>query len=174
MPSLEKILVESSRELTDIMVAEIGDNQSRFDEIMELVYIDRYPVSMRASWVAYLAYEKYPHLTDPHIERILEALRNTKIDGVKRSGLKIAYDYVPKLSEDSFGELADLAFNWAEDPRQAIAVRAFSIDILLKVIEIYPEAKPEVIAILEAIIPDGSRGLKNKCHKSLKVLRQNR
>ena len=171
MPSFEEQLVESSRVLTDIIVADIGNNQLLFDKVMDLMYRDEYPLSMRAAWVAYLAYEKHPELAKPHIKKLAIILPNTKVDGVKRSALKMLYDTMHELSEEDFGAFADLAFSWAEDSKQAIAVRAFSIDILLKVVETYPEITPEFTAILEGIIPDGSKGLKNKCGKLVKSLK---
>lgn len=171
MPSLEELLSEANREVIEILVTETGKNSHRFEELVILMEEERSPVSWRASWVAYHAYAKFPWLAKPYLQRFLKLLLITKIDGTKRSLLKILYDFSNDLSEDEFGQLADLAFTWAEDPKQAIAVKAFSIDILLKVIDVYPEAKPEVIGILESIIPDGSRGLKNKCLKTLKQIK---
>ena len=172
MSSIEKQLIESSRALTDIVVSNIGSNQVLFNEAMELMYMDKHPISMRAAWVTYLVSEKYPNLATPHLEKLIKVLHSTKVDGVKRSALKMLFNAINDLSENRFGELADIAFTMAEDPKQAIAVRAFSIDILLKVVKVYPDITNELIAILESIIPDGSRGLKNKCRKNIIGLRK--
>lgn len=168
MNSLEAQLVESSRKLTDILVAKIGNSQSLFDEAMELAYRDTTPISMRAAWIAYIVAEKHPKLAKPHYTRLIKALPTVKVDGVKRSALKMLADGMPDLNEEEFGILADIAFTFAEDPNQAIAVKAFSIDILIEVAKKYPDIIPEIVAILESIMPDGSRGLKNKCGKLLK------
>lgn len=172
MSNIEEKLVESSRQLTDLMVRDMGDNKQRFDEMMELAYRDEYPLSMRAAWVIFLVSEKHPHLALPHLNKLIKVLPNTKVDGVKRSALKILANNIKRLSEDAFGELADIAFTWAEDPKQAIAVKAFSIDILVEVAKRYPETKSEILAILEGIMPDGSKGLKNKCYKLIKKYRK--
>jgi hypothetical protein len=167
MVSIEKQLVESSRTLIDMVVASIGNNQELFDETMELMYLDKYPVSMRAAWIAYLVSNKFPQLVKPHLNRLMYTLKITKVDGVKRSILKMFIETPYKLSDEVYGELADIAFTFVQDQKQAIAVRAFSIDILLKVSKIYPEITNEIAAILEGILPDCSRGLKNKCQKIL-------
>ncbi len=172
MVTLETQLVESSRALTDLIVNDVYAHQERFDEIMELVYRDAYPVSMRAAWVAFLAFEKNPQLINPHLQKINHRLPLFKVDGVKRSALKILYEQMHLLDEEDFGLLADTAFTWAQSPKQAIAVRAFSIDILVKTAERYPEIIPELQALLETILPDGSAGLKNKCQKLLKKLKR--
>ncbi|QQS50820.1 MAG: hypothetical protein IPM71_14735 [Bacteroidota bacterium] len=171
MITLENQLVESSRALTDLIVNNIYQHQERFDEIMELVYRDAYPVSMRAAWAAYLAFEKNPDLTLSHLSLISEKLPHFKVDGVKRSALKILHDQMHLLDEDEFGLLADTAFEWAQSPRQPIAVRAFSIDILVRTSERYPEIIPELKALLETILPDGSAGLKNKCQKLIQKIK---
>ena len=171
MHSIEEQLVESSKELADLMVKKIGNSQELLDEIMELVYRDEYPVSMRAGWVAFMVIEKHPELGKNHLKTLIRVLPKTKVDGVKRSALKILVATPYQLDEDSLGELADTAFSLAEDPKQAIAVRAFSLDILLKILNVYPEIKPELIAVMESIIPDGSRGLKNKCRKTIAKLK---
>lgn len=172
MSSLETQLIESSRVLTDIIVSNIGSNQEQFDELMELMYLDKYPISMRAAWAAYLVSEKAPQLVSPHLEKLINALPTAKVDGLKRSALKMLCNAAYDLSEESIGKLADIAFTFAEDANQAIAIRAFSIDIIMKVVKVYPDITNELIAILESIMPDGSKGLKNKCGKLLIKLRE--
>jgi hypothetical protein len=171
MASIEEQLVVTSKQVAEIVVANIGKNQDLFDETMELVYRDESPISMRAAWVANFVVEKHSFLVKPHIEKLAKILPQAKVDGVKRLALKMLMDSIYELPEDIFGELADTCFTFAEDPNQAIAVRAFSLDILLKVLETYPEIKPELIAVMESMMPDGSRGLKNKCYKTIKKLK---
>lgn len=172
MASIEEQLVETSRKVTDIVTANIGDSQELFDETMELVYRDEPPISMRASWVVFFVCEKYPWLARPHIVKLLKFIPNASVDGTKRTALKLLADAMFELSEEHFGELADICFTFAEDPKEAIAIRAFSLDVLLNVRKKYPEITPELIAIMESIMPDGSRGLKNKCLKAIRKLRQ--
>lgn len=168
MNRIEQQLVESSRKLTDIIVSQIGSDQDLFDETMELMYRDISPISMRAAWIAYLVTEKHPKLAKPHYYRLIKVLPNLKVDGVKRSALKILSGSMNVITEDALGELADIAFTLAEDPNQAIAVKAFAIDILVIVAKKYPDITPEIKAILEGIMPEASRGLKHKCHKLIK------
>ena len=170
MPNIEDLLVVSSKQMVEMLVVQIGNKQSLFDELMELMYRDTYPVSMRAAWVAIYVAEKHPELAYSHIPKICTILPDVKVDGVKRCILKILITTPYKFSDDDLGLLADITFTLATDPAQAIAVRAFSLDILLIVLKTYPEITPELIAVMESIIPDGSRGLKNKCIKTIRIL----
>lgn len=173
MSSIEEQLVVTSKKIADIVVSNIGNNQALFDETMELVYRDKHPVSMRAAWVANFVVEKHPGLIKPHIIKLAALLPKSEIDGVKRLALKMLKNSILELPEDVFGELADTCFTIAEDPKEAIAVRAFALDILFEVLKIYPEIKPELIAVMESMIPDGSKGIKNKCTKAIQQLRAN-
>lgn len=169
--SIEDKLVESSRALTDLVVREIGNNQQLFDETIVLLYRDVSPVSMRAAWVAYLVAENYPHLVKKHYSNLISILPSIKVDGVKRSILKMLSDGMDELKDEDFGALADCAFTFAEDSAQPVAVRAFSIEILVRVSKTFPEITGEIAAILEAMLPEASRGLRNKCNKMLKKYR---
>ncbi len=171
MPSLEEILTNINSENIKVLVSDISKNPNLFSQLVLLMGKDEHPISMRASWVAYHAYHITPQLVKPYLKQFLALLATTKIDSTKRSLLKILNNHTKELTEEEFGILADLAFTWAEDPKQAIAVKAFSIDILVNVIKTYPEAINEVIAIIESILPDASSGLKNKCKKTLKKLK---
>jgi hypothetical protein len=170
MSIIEHQLVDSSRIIADMAVAHIGNDQPLFDDAIELLLRDIYPLSMRSARVVQLVVQKHPNLLRPHVQTLISAISKSKVDGVKRCALKILSETPVFITEDEFGELADICFSFAEDEKNAIAIRAFAIDILLKVAKKYPEVMPELRAILESITPHGSAGLKNKCNKILKKL----
>jgi hypothetical protein len=170
MNKIEAQLVDSSRIIADIVVANIGNDQELFDEAVSLMLRDTYPLSMRAARVIQLVAVKHPDLLRSNVDKFVKCLQTSKVDGVKRSVLKILSETPVYIGEELFGELADVSFQLAEDPKEAIAIRAFAIDILLKVVKKYPEVKPELRAILESMLPECSVGLKTKCRKILKKL----
>ncbi len=171
MSQIEELLVDSSRAIADIAIVKIGAQQNGFDEVVDIIRKDQYPLAMRAARIIQIIGIQHPSLVRKHIPEFLVMLRTTRVDGVKRAILKIFADCPLYFTEDQWGEMADIAFEFADDRNQSIAVRAFAVDILVKLIKIYPELKPELIAILESMYPDGSVGLKNKCRKLLKKLR---
>lgn len=170
MQGYETRLVDSSRMIADIMVADIGNDQEKFDEMMVLALQDVYPLSMRAARVIELCMPRRINLFKSHINKIIRLLPSVKVDGLKRSFLKIFADSPIYMDEELSGQLVDLAFNYLGDQKQAISVRAYSIDILVRFVRIYPEMKPELIAILESMILDASVGLKTKCRKTIKLI----
>ncbi len=170
MAGIEDQLIDSSRIIIDIVVANIGNDQKLFDEAVSVMIKDKHPVSMRAARVVYFVSHKHPEMIKPHFENLLPIISNTKIDGVKRCILAILFETPIYISEDQLGELTDICFGYVGDEKEPIAVRAQSIDILLKIASKYPEIIPELKAILENIMPETSSGLKNKCKKTIETL----
>jgi hypothetical protein len=139
--------------------------------MLVLALRDVYPISMRAARVMTICTFKNPDLIKPHVASIIKILPQFKVDGVKRSLLKIFAELPLHFDDDSLGILTDVCFKSINDQKEAIAVRAFSIGILLNISQKYPEIKPELKSILESILPECSVGLKSKGRKTLKLLK---
>ncbi|MBN1950209.1 MAG: hypothetical protein JW801_03345 [Bacteroidales bacterium] len=167
MRDYESKLVDSSRIIADLIVEDIGCDPDRFTEMMHLAFRDEYPLSMRAARVVSLVVENYPEVINGQLDTIIEMLPKLKIEGVRRGFLKVFAENMPELNEEQIGLLTDLAFTWLDDPKQAMAIRYYSIEILVCVCSKYPELKNELSAILEGLSREGSPGLKSR---SLQVL----
>lgn len=172
MPAIEKQLVDSSRMIADLVTSRIGNDPKAFKEAVELMERNTYPLSMRASRVVYLVCYKYPEIIRPYLSSFVKTLKATHVDGVKRSIFGMLVETSLPLSDDDIGELAELSFKFLNDFTEPIAVRAYSIDMLIKIGKTYPEILTELIAILESIYPESSVGLKNKCKKLLIKLKK--
>lgn len=170
MNPIENQLVDSSRFIADAVVSNIGNNQELFDEAVALLLRDEYPISMRAARIVQLSAQKYPLLLEPHFLKFIEIIPRAKVDGVRRSLLAFFVETHLPEDEDQLGLLTDICFSFASDHNEAIAVRAYAVDILLKVIVRYPELKHELVEVLEKSIPLASPGLGGrfkKIHTSL-------
>lgn len=163
-------LVDSSRLIADLIVADIGNDAHKFEEIMELALRDEYPLSMRAARVMALCTEKNTNLIVPYLQNIIDSLDTLRVEGVRRSFLKIFAEMSVELNEDMLGILTDLSFTWLVDQKEAIAIRYYAIDILLKVIKLYPEIKTELTESLKSLLEDNSSALHAKSRKVLKYL----
>ncbi len=172
MYNYDSKLVDSSRLIADILVKDIGNERDKFDEMFHLSLRDEYPLSMRAARVVALCAEQNIELVEPYIDQIVAMLGQLKVDGVKRSFLKILAESPLVPSEDSIGILTDLAFTWLEDFKQAIAIRYYCIEILLKVSAIYPEIGDELSILLKNLSEDESSGIKSKSKKVINYLKK--
>lgn len=174
MQNYEFKLVDSSRMIADILTADIQNDQERFDEMLQLALKEEYPVSMRAARIIELCSFKHKHLIIPHLVKLVDSIEKSKIDGVKRSFLKILAVLPISLNEELQSRLIELSFSFLEDEKEAIAIRAFAIDYLTKMIRTYPELQNEMIYILEEMTRNSSTGLKTKCKKTLALLNKKR
>jgi hypothetical protein len=170
MYNYEIKLVDSSRLIADLLVGDIKNNKFKFAEMMELALRDEYPISMRAARIIALVTEKYPELIADHLDAIIHSLGSLRVEGVKRSFLKIFAGQRVGLNEDHLGILTELTFNWLANPREAIAIRYYAMDILLKVSKLFPEIKAELTVLLNSLMEDESSALIVKSRKVMKIL----
>lgn len=164
-------LIDSSRMVADILTADICADQEKFNEMFSIALKDVYPLSMRAARVVELCVFKHIELIKSHVDELLHYIEISKIDGVRRSFLKILAELPLKLDETSQGRLVDIAFSNIENQKEAIAIRSFSIDILMKFIGSYPELTNELTYLLEQMVKDPSTGLRSKSKKTLVKLK---
>lgn len=165
-------LVDSSRAIADILTQDVGNDQERFTEMLQLTLCDEYPLSMRAARIVALCVENYPALINPHITPVINRLPGLRTEGVVRGMLKLFAENSPELSEEQTGILIDLAFTWLEDSRKAIAIRYYCIEIILTQCATYPELKNELAIILKNLSNDPSPGISSRSKAVLREFRK--
>jgi hypothetical protein len=170
MRNYEAKLVDSSRIVADMLVEDIGNDPVRFDEMLQIFLRDTYPLSMRAARVLALCAEKYPELIKPHIPKLFASLNDIKVEGVRRGLINMLCPFVKDLTEDELGLLTDKAFIWLSDPKEAIAIRYYSIEILKQIVIMYPDLVQEFIPILLEINKNGSPGLVSASRQTMEWL----
>ena len=144
----ETILSEHSKSQTESIVRWVGDSQHRFDELFHLFLNDRYRVVQRAAWPLSYCVIKHPVLIKKHFKFLLNNLHKPGIhNAVKRNTVRLLQHVeIPKQFR---GEVMNLCFSYVASPTEAVAVKAFSLTILQKLAELYPEIKPEIVLIIE-------------------------
>ena len=75
-----------------------------------------------------------------------------------------------EIEEGLEGEFAELCFAYICDPKEAIAVRSFSITVLYNICLKEPVLANELKMTLEDQMPHGSSGFKSRAKKTLKLL----
>jgi len=157
MDIIEFLNIDSSRLNADLLVEKFEDDKKVFKTLLELMYQDSYPLSMRSSRVIWLIAKKYPSFIKPYLPEMIKKLPDFKVDSVKRNILSILVD-VP-LPDIDLGKLFDLCYSWLESDKETIAIRGNSITVLYKISEKEPELKGELIELFDAQLPCDSRGI---------------
>jgi hypothetical protein len=168
--NFRETLVDSSRKLADIVVNEVGNNQNKFNALADVMMEDEYPVSMRAARALSLCTEKYPQLILPLLDDMLRKMENMKTEGVKRAVLKILASRKIELNEDQEGILFDRCVHYMNSSSEAIAIKVYSMDIACHISNSYPELKPELRTIFNAMLDDERAGIRARARKMLKTI----
>ncbi|MBN2174988.1 MAG: hypothetical protein JW731_12715 [Bacteroidales bacterium] len=167
---LKDLLFDSSRKTADIAVCLVGDNPETFKKVLDFAMEDNGQFAMRAARVVNLAALNHPELMQPYINDIVKRLPGFKNDGLKRGIAKTLSERSFELEENTLGILVDTCFQWLNDPQEKIALKVYSMDILYRVSQSYPDIKPELISSLENELPKSSEAVGNRSKKILKKL----
>ncbi len=157
-----------SKELGQGLVYYFAENPDKIPEFLEYIASNNGKGSSRSAWVLTHIWDKFPHLLHPYISDIIQILTQPVSEGTQRSIIRILQ--YSELPEEEDGFLVEYLFSKLIDPKQAIAIRAFSIAVLGRLVQKYPDLHSEFKLCLEALIPNASSGLKNRATKYLKQL----
>jgi 8-oxo-dGTP diphosphatase len=140
-------------------------------KLVEYSFSDDKKLAFRASWTLSKVYDKYPEIIDPDIQRIIEALDKLDNESVQRSFLRIiSMSDLNIVSTRHHGILADHSFKMLKSGFSAIAIKAYSMEIIYKLAQIYPELANELSATINMLQGDGSAGILARGHIILKKL----
>ena len=166
-----EILREYSKKQVVKITNYIGNDQLRFDELMQLFLNDKYRVTQRAAWIVSHCIETYPELISPHLKKIILNLRKSELpDAVKRNTVRILQfiDIPGNLT----GETADICFDFFQSSDEPIAVRCFSMTVLYNITKKEPGLKNELKLLIEKQLPHGSAGMVSRGKRILGLLNE--
>ncbi len=167
----EAILKEHSKRQAILIRDYIGGNQALFDELMTHFFSNEYRITQRAAWIMSHCVDKRPFLINPHLEALINNLRNEKIHvAVKRNTVRLLQKVA--IPKDLMGTLADCCFNYLADPKEAAAVRIFSMSILGEFCKKEPDLANELKIIIEEFMPHGTAGFRSRGKKTLLALQK--
>ena len=165
----EQILEEHSKANTARMVAWVGQNQARFDELFRLFLTDEYRVVQRAAWPLSYCVIQYPSLIKKHFGPLLKNLHKPGIhDAVKRNTMRLLQAVsIPKRYQ---GAVMDTCFNYIARPGEPVAIKAFSLTVLGELALQYPEIIPEIKLLVEENYERETAAFKSRAKKLLKKI----
>jgi len=149
---------------------DIGSDKNKFSMLMDLFLGEDRRLALSSSQPVGMIGEKKPSLIQPYLVKMVKHLCTNPIDGVKRNVLRtFQFNTVPDEVE---GEIFDLALSYLISMSEPVAIKAFSMTVVRKICQKYPELTQEVIPILERLIEESdSTGLLNRGGKELKRLK---
>ncbi len=173
MDFIETLQMGSERAVADMVIAMIGNDPVRFEEVFTLTFTRPYPINMRAARAIQLCCEKNPRLIYPHLSKAMDVMLHSKIDGVKRNFLKIFAEFIPLEDIGDPGLLLDTCFHWLMDTAQNPALCYYCMDFIARMVKKEPDLRYELEAVIEIRLQyDKSPSFRNKAGKIAKFLAQ--
>lgn len=145
----DAILKEHSKAQKDKIVAWVGNSQSRFDELINLMLQDKdEKVIQRATYPMSYCVEAYPSLITKHLDKLLKNLSNRKQHNAVFRNTMRALELIT-IPEKYHGVIMNFCFDSIQSPDEHIAVKAHALTILDKLARIYPDIAPELKLIIQ-------------------------
>jgi hypothetical protein len=164
------LLNNLSQQFTKLLAVEAANTPDLIPMLIETMYHQKHPLNWRAAWVIDHIQQHNKKLVEPYLPNFAQALQTCQNNSVKRHLLKmLSFGPIQNLED---GNIIDLCFKWLHSPLTPIASRAFCMQIIFRMIKVYPELANELALILPDIIQNGSKGEKNKATKILAKIKK--
>ncbi len=147
------------------------ENPAIFVKLYEYSFSSDKHLSFRASWTLSKVCDRYPEMIYPYLVQIVDSLSGIDNESVLRSFLRIlSLIEIEKIDAIRQGLLADFSFNQLNSGFSAIAVKAYSMEILYKLTLIYPDLANELSTSIRLLMEDGSAGITSRGRMILRKL----
>ncbi len=164
----KELLKVHSKALTDRIISYVGSNQERFNSLIAIFLEGPYKITQRAAWPLSYCVKNHPFLVERHYNSVLKILSKSGIhDAVKRNIMRLL-QFV-EVPEKHQGNVIELCFQLM-DPKEAIAVRVFSMTVLANLTRQHPDLKKELKLVIEDQLPFGTAAYLSRSKKILKQL----
>jgi 8-oxo-dGTP diphosphatase len=130
-------------------------------------------LSFHSSWALTKISDKNPGLLEAYIPYIIESLDKLENESTLRSFFRIlSLSDIGKIDQRYHGILAESCFSALRSGFSAIAVKAYSMEIIYKLALIYPELAHELAASINMLHGEGPAGVIARGRMILKRLSQ--
>jgi 8-oxo-dGTP diphosphatase len=142
------------------VAASAGENPVLFQKLLNYSYSPDRKLAFRASWTLSKVIDKYPELITPYLSEIIEEINRIDNESTQRSFLRIlSMSDLRKISQRHQGILADHCFRALNSGFSAIAIKAYSMEIIYRLALIYPELANELAVSINMLQGEGSAGV---------------
>jgi hypothetical protein len=158
----------SERVVADLAVKTIEENPGSLREMLDLCFLEKYPLSMRASRVMQLYFDIHRSDIYPYLEELIEKTLLAKISGVRRNFLKVFAEFTDISRISDPGPLLNTCFEWLLDASLPPGIRVHAMTIIYKLGENEPALLHELAATIEIIMDESEISMKTCGRKMLK------
>lgn len=165
----DEILKEHSRKQALKIAGWIGNDKKRFSRLLFLFLNDEYRVVQRSAYALSMVTDKYPELAKENIHLIIDRLEDKDTHGAVKRNIVRMLQYVD-IPKKLHARVLNYCIEYLSDPKEAVAVKCFSITVLGRLARIYPELRSEIEMVINAAMKHATAGMKVRAKKALKEL----
>jgi hypothetical protein len=174
IPDFKSILdMGSERVVADLAIKVIENVPESFRDMLDLCFLEQYPLSMRAARATQLYCGKHPEAIYPFLDEVVDKTIRSHIAGVRHNFLKIFAEFIDLNKLNDPGPLLNTCFEWLLNARLTPAVRIHSMGVIYKLGLKEPELLNELEVTIGMIMEEGEPSLRSCGRKVLqKISRQ--
>ncbi|MDZ4714162.1 MAG: hypothetical protein SH819_01725 [Cytophagales bacterium] len=171
MNMMQTLLRDHSVAIRRKIVGYVGEDPSRFAELMDLFLTGSYVVQQRASWPLSYCVQQHPSLIKPHLRKVIRNLGTQGVhDAVRRNTLRLLqFVAIPRTLQ---GEAAERCFELLTNANEPVAIRVFAMTVLFNIAHEQPALRSELTLVLEDKVPYGSAAFISRAGKTLRQLKK--
>lgn len=162
-------LADSSKLLASLTANMVYDEPSLLKSLIEVSWLDKDPLSQRASRVVSICCCKFPELFHAYSSEVISRLEVLHSEAVIRNYLKIMAEIPVKLKKKDKSILLNLCFDYLSGSF-SVAVKIYSMQVLYNLSLENPEIGIELRHIIESDLLTSSPGYRSRGTKILKKL----
>jgi len=146
----------------------IGDDPTRFAELMSYMLGSVYRLSQRAAYPLSYCVQRHPELIEPYWSKLAGQLeRDDAHVAVRRNVARLLqFVEIPKRYQ---GRIFDACYNLLADPMQPVAVRCFSMTVAAKLAKNEPELLDELRLVATKYPQSSTAGFRSRSRRVLGV-----
>ncbi len=157
----------SERVVADLAVKVMEEHPESLRDMLDICWLEKYPMSMRAARAAQLYLELHHEAICPYLDEIVDKILHTRIDGVRRNFLKVLADFVDTDRITDQGILLNACFDWLLDGGMTPGTKIHAMTIIYKMGLKEPDLLKELASSIEIIMDESEISMKTCGRKML-------
>lgn len=159
---------DHSKVVTNLIIEYVGNDEVKFAALMKLFFSKDWLMNQRASWPIPYIVREHPKLIDPYLSKLIDNLENPSHNAVVRNTVRMFEEI--EVPVDLQGKLYDICFSLLTKIDEPVANKIFSMTILYKIAEPFPELLNELKLVIENQLPYEKPGFKSRGRKTLALI----
>lgn len=149
-----------STEEAEWIAASAIENPAILRKLFDYSYSGDRKLAFHSSWTLSKLFDSNPRLIHPYLDIMTDRLDQVSHESARRSFLRILSLTDTRLVRMGLhGKLADYCLNALNSPFSAVAIKAYSMEILYRLALLYPELANELSASISMLHEESSSGV---------------